>query len=713
LSPVSGTAAAIKIGVRADGVYRIDPAAIGALLALPAQDVASRIASHGFALTNHGQPIAWTADGSGGVLFYGQAVHSLYTLDNVYWLYLGNGAQMGKAAGGTPPSAASPGAGFTSTSHAEQETFAATVVPADPSSDYWYWDYLIAGDPSAGTKAFPLVIPNVNARGGELTVHLKGATDSQHHLQIRLDGVALGEASWSGIADHSASFAVPGFAPSGNGTVEMTALLDPGTGSSIVYVQSIDATYQRSFIAADDQLAFRPSAHGPVSPVPPLSVSGFSGPGVRVFDITHPRLPALLSGGLIDADAAGTRVTLVPSSPATRYFAAGPTALRSPQWLQTVVGGGLRTKPGGADYLILTTRELAAEAAALAALRTAQGLRTAIVDVADVMDDFSDGIPNPEAVRSFLGYVRGHWNPIPRYVVLAGSGNFDYRNLLGFGANLVPPALVRTDFGLFASDNHLADTTGRGLPDFAVGRIPAVSAAELKAYVDKLAAYEATPGADWSGRALLLADQPGPNDGVADFGADSRVLAASLPAGYLGEQIAVGQDGIAAARSALFARLATGTGLVNYFGHGGLDRLSSESVLTSEDAAALANGPRLPVVAALTCNVNRFDVPGFSSLGEVLARQPAGGAIAVWSASGLSLHPESKELARLFYLALANPANTRLGDAIQEALTRLATEPGMKTALDLYTLLGDPALQLKPVGPPAGGATGPPSTVRE
>jgi hypothetical protein len=125
----------------------------------------------------------------------------------------------------------------------------------------------------------------------------------------------------------------------------------------------------------------------------------------------------------------------------------------------------------------------------------------------------------------------------------------------------------------------------------------------------------------------------------------------------------------------------------------------------------MSNGPRLPLLTALTCNVNRFDVPGFSPLGGMLTLQPGGGAIAVWSSSGLSVHPEGKQLGQAFTYSLANPGNRRLGDAVQQALHRYAAIPGLQETLNLYTLLGDPAILLKPV--PVVSTQGKASTQRE
>ncbi len=700
----------LRIAVTQDGLYRLTPAMLAPLIGPAASGNKKPYAK--YTLTNQGQPVAWTLDTDGSVLFYGQAIHSIFTTQNVYWLRQGNGVTMAATATGGTSASGSPSASFSTSVNTRQATFAGTVLPLDPESDYWYWTSLIAGDPVAGSASFTVTAPNVNAGGGQtLTVHLMGATASTNDVQVSLNGLSLGNATWSGITAKDASFAASGLNASGSNTVTLTALLDPGVTTSIAYVQSFDLGYERAFSAVNDSLAFEGSGNSLVT------VTGFSGAGVRLLDLTHPLLPALVSGARIDAvpaigkTPAGAQLTVMPATPTTPYLAVGPQGVLAPAAVVLTPGSTLATQAGGADYLVLTTGDLMPAASSLAALRAGQGLRTAVVDVDDVMTAFNFGIYSPHALQAFLTYVRATWNPVPRYVVLAGAGTFDYRNFLGLGGELVPPLMVSTDSGLFASDNHMVDVNGDGIPDFAVGRLPVLSNAELQAYVSKLAAYEATPGAQWIDQTQFFADQTGPDDGVTDYAADSTAIASNLPQFYAPQQIVLTPDTIDAARSTLFAGLANGVGLVNYFGHAGLDRLSPLSLLTSSDAVTLTNGPRLPLLSALTCNVNRFDVPGFASLGELLANQPNGGVIGIWSSSGLSFHPEGMELARLFYLDLAAPGTFRLGDTMLRALTQYANEPGLLETVSLYTLLGDPAVQLKALTPPA--STGPSSTVRE
>src|SRR6185295_13489310 len=123
---------------------------------------------------------------------------------------------------------------------------------------------------------------------------------------------------------------------------------------------------------------------------------------------------------------------------------------------------------------------------------------------------------------------------------------------------------------------------------------------------------------------------------------------------------------IAEPRETLFARLASGADLVNYTGHGALDRLSAEGLLTSDDVASLDN-VQTPVLTALSCTINRFEVPGFAPLGEQLVKKAGSGFVATWAPTGLSEHAEATTLGRAFYRDVAVHPNARLGETVNRA----------------------------------------------
>jgi hypothetical protein len=152
----------------------------------------------------------------------------------------------------------------------------------------------------------------------------------------------------------------------------------------------------------------------------------------------------------------------------------------------------------------------------------------------------------------------------------------------------------------------------------------------------------------------------------------------------------------------MLAAFANGTAFINYLGHGALDRLSAGGLLTSADVPNLGNGERLPVLTAMTCTINRFAVPGFPSLGELLVKAPAGGAAAVWGPTGLSFHGDARLLAGRFYRA----ADERLGDRLHRAVAEFRDLGGDPALPQIYELLGDPALRLKMPAAPATSPSG-------
>jgi hypothetical protein len=262
----------------------------------------------------------------------------------------------------------------------------------------------------------------------------------------------------------------------------------------------------------------------------------------------------------------------------------------------------------------------------------------------------------------------------------------------------MPPMMFKTSDGLYAADSLYADRNFDNVPDLAIGRIPITTAEELNAYLQKL--LDATRAQTATSKIIWSAD------GV-DQGANFRLasLKAEAPmAGRPASRIYIDQLGSDAARTALLGAWQTGATLMNWVGHGGLDRLSTTSILTVDDVPSLATTGPLPVVTAMTCSINRFDIGVVDSLGAALTRAPNAGALAVWSSSGMSIHSDAAGLGRTFIRLAAKTPGSRIGDLIRQALS---TTPSLGETGPLYLLLGDPAVRLAlPAEPSAAPGTG-------
>ena len=97
----------------------------------------------------------------------------------------------------------------------------------------------------------------------------------------------------------------------------------------------------------------------------------------------------------------------------------------------------------------------------------------------------------------------------------------------------------------------------------------------------------------------------------------------------------------------------------------------------------------------MTCLAGSFSIPGFDSLGEQLVLQQGGGSIATWAPTGLSLNGPAVILDEEFFHAVFSEKTKILGDAVLNALEGYAYSDNAPYILDIYILLGDPALRIR------------------
>ena len=214
-------------------------------------------------LTNQGKNVAYlSSSDNSGIYFYGEGIDSIYTRENIYWLEKGSGLQM-EIITGTGPDPSIGGETFTETLHFEEDHWAATALFDDPQSDYWLWDYIVAGDSGLGSKTFNIKANGVasSSESATLSVHLQGDTntsaDPDHHVVISLNGTKIGGDGdwWDGIKAHTleSSFS-QSLLNEGDNNIMVTGLLDTGAPYSIFYVDSFDLSYQRYYQAVNNRL---------------------------------------------------------------------------------------------------------------------------------------------------------------------------------------------------------------------------------------------------------------------------------------------------------------------------------------------------------------------------------------------------------------------------------------------------------------------------
>jgi len=504
---------AIKISVRSEGWYRVaQPELVRAGLNEKTNPRLLRLFAEGIE-----QPILVTGESDGvfdstdSVEFYGLGLDTPSTDTRVYWLVAGQseGKRIKLAQSYGKPGGAQ---GFAYTVERKERTiYFSSLLNGDAEN---FFGSVIASQPVDQS----LTIHSIEAGNDEpavLEVALQGVTDlpqcPDHQVRVMLNGAAVGLLSFDGRQRSVQQFSVAQTAlVEGTNTVTFTA---EGGSADVSLIEHVRLTYSHSFTAEHNALKLTIPEGTRTQ-----TITGFSSPDVRVFDVTDPAAITEIVG-VIDKLFSGYSVTVDTPGEGPRTLLAMTSArMLQPISITQNLPSRLRQPANGADLLIVTFSELMPSLEPLASHRRNEGLSVTIVNVEDIFDEFSFGYKSPQAIRDFLAYTNTSWKKKPRYVLFAGDASYDPRNYLAFGgADLVPTRLIDTQFMETASDDWFADFDDDGLAEIPVGRLPARTSEEAALMVSKIIGYEQSKPSE---EALLVADR---NDGF-NFEAASLAL---------------------------------------------------------------------------------------------------------------------------------------------------------------------------------------------
>lgn len=443
-----------------------------------------------------------------------------------------------------------------------------------------------------------------------------------------------------------------------------------------------------------------------ISPV--YEFSPVTAASVQVFDLSVPDKPVLLA---VENPAAGVfRFAAPVSADIVRSFAAvADGAFREPEGIRPEQPAALRSR-SGAEYLIITSRALESQARSLENLRAAE-YSTDVVTIEDIYNEFSLGPADPAALRNFLRYTFNYWPIRPRFAVLFGDGNNDFRGVTAEGrakANHILPYITSGDI---AVEEWFARFDNSDLPQLSLGRIPVSTASEASVVVDKIIKYSSGADAgDWTRRLILVADDGyilgRQCDYVTNHVPGSEELDSLFPADFVKRKIYLDEypfdpPGIGtrkpAANEDLIAWWNRGALVVNYLGHGSELTWAQERVWDTErDLALLGNGYRLPLVLNSSCSIGHFDDYVDQAMAERLLNLKGGGAVGVFAGTRVTFAFQNVALNKLFVEYLFSQEPRPVG------LAHLAARLGLggldRGNAERYSIFGDPALKLHAPG---------------
>ena len=486
-----------------------------------------------------------------------------------------------------------------------------------------------------------------------------------------------------------------------------------GTGNSAAqgWLDWFEILYNRRFEADNDLLAF---SSPDTSALINYELSKFSARDVYVFDVTqHNAVKRITNLAYDAADVSIVRFQLSQTSGSVRELTAmGPSGYKTASNVKRISNSNLHGTIAGPDFIILTPSDFVSEALRLKTHREQHDQMTvAVVNLDQVFNEFSSGIPDPVAIRDFLKFAQASKR---QYVLLFGAGNYDYKNIQTPAVNLVPPyetlesnvqilTLASDDYYVFLDPNTQTIS-------MAIGRLPIRSLDDAKIVVDKIISYESNPSFDsWRNRITIVADDgltSTSDDGNLHTDQAEQLAQLHTPDTFTKNKIyeiqyptVISSTGRRkpTVNEAIDEAINNGTVILNWTGHGNTQQWAHEKVFSvDQDFALLNNKGRLFFLVAATCDFARYDLPAQPSdvsAGEQLLLMADRGAVAEVTADRVVYSGDNAVLNSTLYDNLLRMDSqglpVRLGDAMWLTKQTLNSTNDMK-----HHLLGDPTMRL-------------------
>ncbi len=669
-------------------------------------------------------------DNTDYILFYGKSVNNWaplnnsnefyqhyinhYTYDNIYWLTWddnGNGKRMENK---TIPSPA----GIDQVPY-----FWGLHFNEDEINNYlnsglnWFGRLMVGQNVQQGYSVY---LPNPANQDNNVYFRIQclSLTSGYHNFAINLNDQLLGNLSFSGNYQLKTYEVQNKISLNENGINNLKIIYNGSSSESQVYIDWFEVQYKKQFVADDNYLIFNQIADGTQK----YQISNFKNDQIEVYDITDWANVkffaniAMGSGMVTFADSA-------TGFPRRKYIVLTPEAYLQLVKIESVVFADLRNSISGADFILIAYDDFYETVMPLKQHREMHDtLKTEVVKITDVYNEFSWGLFDPIAIRDFVKYAFDNWVPSPKYVLLCGDGDYDYKNIKSnLDKNWIPPYETtelnentnRTmdEFFILVSGND-------NNPDLAIGRFPVQSAEETKNVIEKIINYETSPIwdpgqnfplEDWRNIVTMVADDEYHNSDSKNELMHTRdaenIMEYSIPKSfnkdkiYLIEYPAISEPTFSgyrkpAATEALLKRINNGTLILNYVGHGAPDIWADERVLLeNRDMDRIQNQNKLPLWIAATCDFGRFDDPMEQGMAEKLFVAKERGGIAFLTSARLAYATDNTELNRKFYEQLFRGdygPTERLGVALTNA--KINNYSGIND--QKYHLFGDPTMRL-------------------
>ncbi|HRI46786.1 MAG TPA: C25 family cysteine peptidase, partial [Ignavibacteriaceae bacterium] len=368
----------------------------------------------------------------------------------------------------------------------------------------------------------------------------------------------------------------------------------------------------------------------------------------------------------------------------------------------------LSSSANKADYIAITHKKFLNSVIGYASfIENFYNVRSKVIDVDDIYDQFSYGFFNPEVIRKFLKTAYSNWQlPSPKFVALIGGATYDYNANKTIFQNSPPTHNYVPSFGASVSDNWFVtwDTTGAYIPQMNIGRIPVKTEAEFQNYFNKHVNYVNNPFNEWNKNFLFFSGGTGTDQNqlnqlreVNNFVINNYVTPAPIGGNsthfyktinpttnfgpYTAEKIQQAID--------------AGAVFISYLGHSGTQTWDN-SITQPSQLKNKVN--RNPLITDFGCSTARFAEPDVTSFSQLFVLSNEGQAIAYIGNSSLGFLSTSTMAPKLFYKKVLQDSVYNISEALKLAKIEMLQTYGSSGVYQLFaltnTLIGDPIINL-------------------
>lgn len=562
-----------------------------------------------------------------------------------------------------------------------------------PGSDPWYDQRLVATTaPVQLERSFSL--PERATGAVTLELLLWGGLDypgdsPDHSVEVLLNGTLLDARRFDGLVEQKINLTLPDSVLSTTNTLTIRLPADTGHAADVVLLDGFRVRYARLSNAVAGELQV--GAPDPVLAEASVRLYGSGFEADVGFAIGN-----LVGGEVMWAQAGSTLYReVLPAGIAavrpdvTALTVAGPARIAEPQ----LRAAPSAVSPQPVDYLILTHPLFAGALQPLVTLQQQRGYSVRVVSTDAVLAGAGHDF-GPQPLKAFIDASA------PRFVLLVGGDSYDYANHLALGAqSLLPTWYVAADpiVRFAATDFPYTDGDGDGLPERALGRIPARTLVEFERALTSILERAAAPAPRYFAAA-------GGSAGGEYFDLHSRALLSWLRQGQPQDFALVDEVGLADARTATLNALAGAADWINYLGHSAPNRWSFDPLLdTAQLGSVVRQGPPA-IVSQLGCWNNYFVLPDQDTMAHALLLRENRLAAAVIGSSNLAEDASHLALGTRFFDLIEDgrfgdapgPAIATIGEALLAAKRALLRDaPEHAAAAQSLQLFGDPAQPLR------------------